>query len=125
MAAIRGYAPRTSLRQRVRLLLLYMAKIGASGGYCLHTNILIKSQMPVYCSFTCIKKLYLLLSTNYNHLTTLYPPVNNVLKKWPGRLVTLQHLVLFRDTLIYFSYYRIKSRCMVGFEPTATFTTVT
>jgi len=29
------------------------------------------------------------------------------LKKWPGRLVTLQHLVLFRDTLIYFSYYRI------------------
>ncbi len=28
-------------------------------------------------------------------------------QKWPGRLVTLQHLVLFRDTLIYFSYYRI------------------
>ena len=56
-------------------------KIGGSGGYCPHTNILIKSQMPVYCSFTCIKKLYLLLSTNYNHLTTLYPPVNNVLKK--------------------------------------------
>ena len=27
------------------------------------------------------KKLYLILSTNYNHLTTLYPPVNNVLKK--------------------------------------------
>ena len=53
------------------------------------------------------KKLYLILSTNYNHLTTLYPPVNNLLKKWPGRLVTLQHLVLFRDTLIYFSYYRI------------------
>ena len=26
---------------------------------------------------------------------------------WSGRLVTLQHLVLFRDTLIYFSYYRI------------------
>ena len=56
-------------------------KNGASGGYCPHTNILIKSQMPVYCSFTCIKKLYLILSTNYNHLTTLYPPVNNVLKK--------------------------------------------
>jgi len=32
MAAIRGYAPRTSLRQRVRLLLLYMAKIGGAGG---------------------------------------------------------------------------------------------
>ena len=92
MAAIRGYAPRTSLRQRVRLLLLYMAKIGASGGYCLHTNILIKSQMPVYCSFTCIKK-------------------------WPGRLVTLQHLVLFRDTLIYFSYYRIKN-LMYGWNRT-------
>ena len=30
-------------------------KNGASGGYCPHTNILIKSQMPVYCSFTCIK----------------------------------------------------------------------
>ena len=58
-----------------------LAEDGASGGYCLHTNILIKSQMPVYCSFTCIKKLYLILSTNYNHLTTLYPPVNNVLKK--------------------------------------------
>jgi hypothetical protein len=86
MAAIRGYAPRTSLRQRVRLLLLYMAKIGASGGYCLHTNILIKSQMPVYCSFTRIKNLYLLLSTNYNHLTTLYPCVNNVLKKYSEQI---------------------------------------
>ncbi len=31
-------------------------KIGGSGGYCLHTNILIKSQMPVYCSFTSIIK---------------------------------------------------------------------
>ena len=31
-------------------------------------------------------------------------------QKWPGRLVTLQHLVLFRDTLIYFSYYRIKNK---------------
>jgi hypothetical protein len=51
--------------------------------------------------------LYLILSTNYNHLTTLYCSVNNLLKKWSGRLVTLQHLVLFRDTLIYFSYYRI------------------
>lgn len=27
------------------------------------------------------KKLYLILRTNYNHLTTLYAPVNNVLKK--------------------------------------------
>jgi hypothetical protein len=33
MAAIRGYAPRTSLRQRVRLLLLYMAKIGFFEGF--------------------------------------------------------------------------------------------
>ena len=33
MAAIRGYAPRTSLRQRVRLLLLYMAKIGFLEGF--------------------------------------------------------------------------------------------
>jgi hypothetical protein len=70
-------------------------------------------------------------------------------QKWPGRLVTLQHLVLFRDTLIYFSYYRIlnvltsqrnrtfseqsrlllyhalrtstcqKLNCVVGIEPTA------
>ena len=63
------------------------------------------------------KKLYLILSTNYNHLTTLYPPVNNLLKKWPGRLVTLQHLVLFRDTLIYFSYYRIKN-LMYGWNRT-------
>ena len=63
-----------------------LAEDGASGGYCLHTNILIKSQMPVYCSFTCIKKLYLILSTNYNHLTTLYPPVNNVLKKYSEQI---------------------------------------
>jgi hypothetical protein len=47
------------------------------------------------------------LSTNYKYLNTLFSSVNNFLKKWPGRLVTLQHLVLFRDTLIYFSYYRI------------------
>ena len=47
---------------------------------------------------------------NYKHLNTLFSSVNNFLKKWPGRLVTLQHLVLFRDTLIYFSYYRIKNK---------------
>ena len=34
-------------------------------------------------------------------------PLQVLFKKWPDRLVTLQHLVLFRDTLIYFSYYRI------------------
>ena len=32
------------------------------------------------------KKLYLILSTNYNHLTTLYPRVNNLLKKLYLRL---------------------------------------
>lgn len=32
------------------------------------------------------------------------------LKKWPGRLVTLQHLKCFKLTLIYFSYYRIKNK---------------
>ena len=35
-------------------------KIGGSGGYCPHTNILIKSQMPVYCSFTSIIKNFFL-----------------------------------------------------------------
>ena len=32
------------------------------------------------------KKLYLILSTNYNHLTTLYPPVNNFLKKYSEQI---------------------------------------
>jgi hypothetical protein len=30
--------------------------------------------------------LYLLLRTNYNHLTTLYPPVNNLLKKYSEQI---------------------------------------
>jgi hypothetical protein len=30
--------------------------------------------------------LYLILSTNYNHLTTLYPPVNNILKKYSEQI---------------------------------------
>ena len=46
----------------------------------------LRAGCPFFDSFTCIKKLYLLLSTNYNHLTTLYPPVNNVLKKYSEQI---------------------------------------
>ena len=54
------------------------------------------------------KNLYLILRTNYNHLTTLYPPVNNLLKKWWLRSdLNWQHEVL-QTSALHWSYWAIK-----------------
>jgi hypothetical protein len=59
-------------------------KIGGSGGYCPHTNILIKSQMPVYCSFTCIKNCIYYCQWTINILTHYLVPSTTFLKKFWG-----------------------------------------
>ena len=54
------------------------------------------------------KKLYLILSTNYNHLTTLYCSVNNFLKKWWLRSdLNWQHEVL-QTSALHWSYWANK-----------------
>ena len=64
------------------------------------------------------KNLYLILSTNYNHLTTLYCSVNNFLKKWWLRSdLNWQHEVL-QTSALHWSYWANKLNWQVkGIEP--------